>query len=278
MADITTSTTAPGWARDEYTFAPLDVVAPALINQCTLVSGDVEGDEPSLHVAYVVDQLDAEYVAENTAGTENPPGLDEVEIKTKKLYRLVNLSFEQWQQDETAAAVANSVSTDLIAKADASFLGENTSPLIGLLNAPDVIVGTQVANSLDNLVDLIATLEANRSKPSHIIVDPMSWAALRKLKVGTAYNASLLGAGTHDSQPMLLDLPVVRSPFVPAGTGVVVDATAIASALGPVRIATSEHALFAQDAIQIRATWRIGWKVMRPTRIGRFTVAGAGGS
>ncbi|WP_244897639.1 phage major capsid protein [Mycobacterium alsense] len=242
------------------------------------MSGDVEGDEPSLHVAYVVDQLDAEYVAENTAGTENPPGLDEVEIKTKKLYRLVNLSFEQWQQDETAAAVANSVSTDLIAKADASFLGENTSPLIGLLNAPDVIVGTQVANSLDNLVDLIATLEANRSKPSHIIVDPMSWAALRKLKVGTAYNASLLGAGTHDSQPMLLDLPVVRSPFVPAGTGVVVDATAIASALGPVRIATSEHALFAQDAIQIRATWRIGWKVMRPTRIGRFTVAGAGGS
>ncbi|OQZ88117.1 major capsid protein, partial [Mycobacterium alsense] len=59
MADLTTSTTAAGWARDEYTFAPLDVVAPALINQCTMVSGDIEGDEPSLHVAYVVDQLDA---------------------------------------------------------------------------------------------------------------------------------------------------------------------------------------------------------------------------
>lgn len=277
MAITTTPTSAAAWSPDVYTFAPQDILPDALILQTSLISGDIDGDEPSLHVGYVTDTLDASYVAEGTEITDESPGLDQVEIKTKKISRLVNLSSEQYNQEQTASAVAASVARDLTAKADASYLGENTDPLIGLLHAADVIDGGHVSDSLDALVDLVAELENNGSTPSAIILDPLSWAAARKLKVADTYNQSLLGAGTTDATPMLLSLPVLRSRFIPAETGIVIDKTAIASAVGPIKIASSEHALFSSDAVQVRATWRIGWKTMRPTRIGKFTV-GDGGS
>lgn len=105
-------------------------------------------------------------------------------------------------------------------------------------------------------------------------MSPTTWAALRRLKVGgTSTNESLLGAGTTDAQPMLLSLPVVTNIAVPASTGFVVDRSAIVSAVGQVRIANSEHEYFSSDSVAVRATWRTGHKVMRPERIGKFTVA-----
>jgi hypothetical protein len=44
------------------------------------------------------------------------------------------------------------------------------------------------------------------------------------------------------------------------------------SAVGPVNIATSDQHYFSSDSIALRATWRIGWNVVRPNRIGVFTV------
>ena len=72
---------------------------------------------------------------------------------------------------------------------------------------------------------------------------------------------------------MLLGLPVLKSRFIPAFHGLVVDRTAVVSVVGPVSIATSEHAQFARDAIALRATWRIGWGVVRPDRLGKFMLA-----
>ena len=96
---------------------------------------------------------------------------------------------------------------------------------------------------------------------------------MRRLKTdSTDSNESLLGAGTSDATPMLLGLSVLKSRFIPQYSGVVVDRSAIVSAVGQVSIATSEHALFASDAVQLRATWRIGWAVTRPDRIGKFSL------
>jgi hypothetical protein len=75
---------------------------------------------------------------------------------------------------------------------------------------------------------------------------------------------------------MLLSLPVVVNPQVPDYTGIVLDRTVIASAVGPVQVANSEHVLFNQDAVMLRVTWRIGHAVVRPERIGTFTIAGGG--
>jgi HK97 family phage major capsid protein len=276
---IRTSDTAYAWSPDESTFAPADVVPEALVLQTASVNGEINGDQPSLHVAYVNDAESAAYVAEGAAINDDKPGLDEVVVKTKKISRLVSLSNEQFSQSGTASQVAQSVARDLVRKADASYLGDpgtGGAPM-GLLHAPGLIDGAPVVNNLDALVDLVAQLEQNGANPSAIVVDPLTWAALRRLKVGGSNtNESLLGAGTNDAEPRLLSLPVLRSRFIPPASGLVVDPAAIAAAVGPVRVAQSEHARFDEDAVVLRATWRIGWKVVRPNRIGRFTVGEAG--
>lgn len=274
MTTLTTPNTGAAWSPDVYTFAAADVVPDALILQTATIAGDINGDQPSLHVGFVLDAKNADYVAEGAEITDSEPNLDEVEVKTKKISRLVNLSNEQYAQPQTPAQVAASVARDLVRKADASYLGD-TSP-VGLLNAPNVIDGGPVGADLDVLIDLVAQLETNGAIPSAIVLDPLGWAAFRKLKVADTYNQSLLGAGTTDAQTLVLSLPVLRSRFIPPYSGLVVDRNAIAAAVGQVKVATSDHALFSSDAVQIRATWRIGWNPVRPDRIGRFTIGSAG--
>ena len=87
------------------------------------------------------------------------------------------------------------------------------------------------------------------------MVHPLGWAELRKLKVGSAYNQSLLGAGTTDATPMLLSPPVIVDPAVPDFSGVVVDQRAVVSAVGEVKVATSEHQFFSSDSVLLRTTW-----------------------
>ena len=277
--DLTTATTAAAWSPDVYSFAPADVVPEALILKTSTVSGNIEGDNPAVRVAYVIDDESAAYVAEGSAITDSGPTLSETVVHVKKLARLVSLSREQYLKPETAGQTAQSVARDLIRKADNSYLGDTgtSGAPTGVLHAANVVDGGEVAANLDGLVDLVADLEANLAHPQYIVVSPDVWASLRKLKVGgDQLNASLLGAGTTDAVPMLLSLPVLRSPFIPAGSGLVIDPAAIVSAVGPLNIAQSEHALFAADSVMLRATWCIGWSVMRPSRIGRFTVADDG--
>jgi HK97 family phage major capsid protein len=277
-----TTDTAFGFHPDEVTFAPDDVVPAALVLQTSTVSGEVDGDQPALHVAFVTDAGQtgdgAKYVAEGATIDDEEAGLDEVLVHTKKIARLATLSNEQFRQAPTAGRVAASFARDLIRKADASFLGDAANPT-GLLHATGITdAPAPVDGSLDVLVDLLAELEVQGATPSAIVLDPLSWAAFRKLKVAETYNESLLGAGTTDALPMLLSLPVLRSRFIPEHSGLVVDRTAIASAVGPVRVSQSEHAAFKADATVVKATWRIGWNLVRPERIGRFTVGDIAGS
>ncbi|ORA80742.1 major capsid protein [Mycolicibacter kumamotonensis] len=282
--ELSTPLTTVAWAQDKFSFGAGDVVPESLILRTSTVSGQIEGDQPSLRVAYVKDDESATYVAEGGEINDSAPELSEVVIHTRKLARLVSISNEQHRQPETPGQTAQSVARDLIRKADLSYLGEvaPTPPATGstgLLNTDGLVDGGEVGQNLDGLVDLIAELESNLAVPGYIVVSPDVWAALRKLKVGgDQINASLLGAGTSDAQPMLLSLPVLRSPFIPANSGMVIDPTAIVSAVGQVNIAQSDHALFANDATLLRATWRIGWQVMRPERIGRFSITDDGSS
>lgn len=282
MATETTTTSAYAWRPDETTFAPADVVPEALILQTATDGGTIEGDKPSLHVAYV-DDADAEFVAEATEIDESNPALSEVIVHTGKISQLVKMSSEQYQQESTASQLAASVARAIIKRADEAYLAQvaPTPPAVhpptGLLNIGGIVDGGDIGVNLDGLVDLIAELEAEGSTPSHIVVDPRGWAALRKLKVGgDGINQSLLGAGTTDATPMLLSLPVLVNRWVPPYSGVVLDRNAVVSATGPIKIATSEHQFFSSDSIAVRATWRIGWNVVRPQRCGSFTIDGAG--
>lgn len=277
----TTINSAGAWRPDIYTFAAADALPDALILQCSTVAGEVEGDEPICRVAYVDDDT-AQFTAEGDEIPEGEPALSEKLVHTAKVTQLVRLSREQWMQQSTPEQLSASVSRAVTRRGDIAFVAEPApvgpavAPVAGVFNTSGIVDGDEVSESLDALVDLVAVLESNLATPSHIILDPLGWAELRKLKQGTELHSSLLGAGTTDAKPMLLSLPVLVNPAMDPHTGLVIDRQAIVSAVGSVQVANSEHALFAHDSVLLRATWRFGHVVVRPNRIGKFTIAAAG--
>jgi HK97 family phage major capsid protein len=277
----TTVNSDKAWAPDVTAFAPVDVVPEALILQCSTVSGEVVGDEPSLRVAYVDDD-EAQFTAEGDIIPEGEPTLAEVLVHTAKVTQLVRLSSEQWSQQSTAVQLSESVSRAITRRSNVAFVAEAVpvgpavAPVAGLVNVSGIINGGPVSTDLDALVDLIARLEDNLSVPTHILLDPLGWGELRKFKLATSYNQSLLGAGTSDAARMLLSLPVIVDPAVPDYSGIVLDRNAIVSATGAIKVATSEHQYFSSDSVLLRATWRFGHVVVRPDRIGKFTITPEG--
>lgn len=277
----TTVNSAGAWRPDVYTFSPSDVIPEALVIQCSTHSGEVEGDQPVVRCAYI-DDATAEFVAEGDEIDESQPSLAEVLVATGKVSQLVRLSREQFQQDSTSEQLAQSVARAITRRADLAFIQQVAptppafGPSTGLINVQNIIEGDEVSGSLDALVDLVAELQTNLSTPTHILLDPLGWAEFRKLKTGTDFNSSLLGAGATDAQQLMLSLPVVVNVALPAYTGMVIDRSAIVAAYGSLMVSTSEHQYFSSDSVAVRATWRIGQNVVRPARLGKFTIAGGG--
>jgi len=219
------------------------------------------------------------HTIQEIADSEAQPGLNEVVVHCAKLTQLVRLSREQYYQVGTSDQLAMSVQRAIIRRADIAFLAEPAptgpavAPMPGLLNVTGIVNGGAVATNLDTISDLIAQLEDNLSVPTAIVVDPLGWSEIRKLKTGTAYNSTLLGAGTEDTTPRLFSLPVYVNRGMTDYSGVIIDRSAVVTAAGSVLIATSEHAFFGTDGVGLRATWRFGHVVVRPERVGKFTIA-----
>lgn len=277
MATQTTLTASKAWRPDQNVFNPAEAVPDALILEHSTVAGVIEGDAPALRVAYVTDDT-AQFTAESAEIPEANPALDEVLVYTAKITQLVRLSREQFHQQGTAGELSMSVQRAITKKGNQAFLtqpkptGSNTAPPAGILNIPGIVQGDPITANLDPLIDLVAGLESNGGTPTGILLDPLAWATLRKIKTGAGRETALLGAGTNDSVKMLLDLPVTVTSALSANSGIVLDSSAIASAVGPVNVATDESVYFTSDSVALRATWRIGWNVVKANRIGKFSL------
>jgi len=277
MATETTVTSANAWSPDQHSFAASEVIPDALILATSTVAGRIEGDAPAVRVAYV-DDAAATFTAEGAPIPEADPALSEVLVYTGKVSQLVRLSREQWQQEGVPLQLSESVRRAVTTAANTAYIaqaapvGPAVTPPAGLINIAGIVNGGAVATSLDKLVDAFATIEGNGGTPSHILLSPTAWASLRKFKTGTGSAQNLLGAGMNDSARMLLGVPLLVTSALAAGSGLVVDRTAIASAVGPVMVAQSEHVYFAADSIALRCTFRFGANVVRPNRIAKFTV------
>ncbi|HLS02463.1 MAG TPA: phage major capsid protein, partial [Beutenbergiaceae bacterium] len=181
-------------------------------------------------------------------------------------------SREQYKQAGTSSELARSVQRSVIKKADALFITNATAPT-GITEVVGLEDGGEVTDSLDALIDLVATVEANGSNPSGILLSPKAWAEIRQLKTAEGSNASLVGAGVDDAAPYLLGLPLTVTAALTGTEGLIIDRSAVVAAAGAVLVARSEHRYFDTDSIGLRASWRIGWNITRPNRIGKFTVA-----
>lgn len=254
----------------------------ALILQTSTQAGQIEGDAPSVRVAYVDDD-DADFVAEGSEIPESEPDLAEAVIFTGRINQLIRITEEQYLQPSTPQQLAQSVARAIVRRADLAYLRQAAptppanGPSTGLLNLAGTVNGGAVSTDLDALVDLVATLQGNLATPTHIVVGPKGWAELRKLKQSTTNNnVSLIGAGTDDAQQRLLSLPVVVTNAITDLAGLVLDQRAIVSATGSVKVDTSRDAYFTSQSVALRASWRIGHTVPRPGRVGKFTVAAPG--
>lgn len=277
MATETTLTSAEAWSPHVTAVAPSEAVPEALILQTSTVAGSVEGDAVAVRVQYVDDD-DAGFVAEGATIPEADPDLAETLVFTGKISKLVRLSREQFVQDNAAGLLSESVRRVVTKAGNVAYIAQAApvspavTPPAGLLNIDGIEDGGAVASDLDALIDLQATIAGNDGNATHIVLSPTAWASLRKFKTATDEATNLLGAGTEDTVHALLNLPVLVSNAVPANTGLMIDKSAVVSAVGNVMVAQSEHVYFAADSIGLRCTWRIGANVVHPERIGHFTV------
>lgn len=274
----TQNTSGNAWSPDLQAFAPTDVIPEALILETSTVLGEVEGDAVAVRVAWV-DDADAAFGAEGETIDESDPTLDEVLVYTGKVSQLVHLSREQYYQPGTAGNLAESVRRAVVKKANAAYLAQTApdspavTPPAGLLNIDGILSDFgEITEDLDALADAVAAIEGNGGIPTHILAAPDAWGFLRKFKTGTGKNTALLGAGTADQEKRLLGIPVITTPAMTSGGLIVLDKSAVVSAVGQLEIATSEHVYFNSDGIAIRATWRIGQNVVHPDRIASLTV------
>src|SRR5262245_6116697 len=120
MTARTTSTSAYAWRPDETFFAANEVVDQALIMRTSTIAGSVDGDTPTVKVAYVTDAA-ADYVAEASPISESDPVLAQVSISTLKASQLVKVSNEQFRQEQTAQQLSQSVSRALIKLCDSDY-------------------------------------------------------------------------------------------------------------------------------------------------------------
>jgi HK97 family phage major capsid protein len=275
MATKTTPNSPKAWAPDLTAFVPDDVVPDALILSTANVVGKIEGDEPAIRVPYVADDGVVGFVAEGAEIPDANQEFDEVVVLTGKVAALGKYSFETLAQPEAARMVVDSLSRNVVKKANAAYLGslEADPGPTGLLHSVGITDGGEVEDDLDPLIDAIASIEDDGGTATHIIASPTAWASLSKLKRAADSNESLVGAGVVAATRALLGLPVLVTPAMPDGSLLVSDQSAIIGAQSPVRLARSEDAYFSSDAIGVRVTWRLGWKVMHTARVAKLTIA-----
>ena len=110
------------------------------------------------------------------------------------------------------------------------------------------------------------------------LVGGAGWSELRKLKQSaTASNVSLLGAGTTDARQLLLSLPVIVSNAIDDHAGLVIDRTAIVSAVGSVQVATSTDRISPPTRWVTASPGASVTRCLDRTGSARFTVAATGG-
>lgn len=275
MSTFTTLTDPKAWGADVVEIAPTEVIPDALILTTSTVAGQIEGDGPAIRVPYVDDDT-AGFVAEGADIPEADPDLAEVVVYTGKISQLIRLSREQFYQPHAERLLQESVGRAVLKAGNRAYVqqvapvGPATTPPAGLLNVAGITEGGLIDDDLDGLLDLQADLAEAGSVPSHVIVSPTAWADLRRIKDESGSARSLLGFGTQDTQPMLLNIPVLISNAMPTGTGLIVDRTAVISAHSPIMAAVSYERYFEADSVGLRATWRIGQAVVKPSRIGWF--------
>lgn len=278
-ADMPTQTTmnsATAWSPDVTVFAARDAIPDSLFFTATnVVIESLAGDAPVARIPYV-DDAEASFVPEGEKIPQVDPELSEITVPTRAVGKLLKISREQWGQEQAATMLSESTQRAITKAANAALLtieptGDN--PLRGLLETQGMLSGDTIDTHLDPLAELVGEIEDNHGNADVILASGSTWAEVRKLKVGSERNDSLVGAGVESGDRRLLGIPVLTAPSVPAGQLIVLDRHAIPSAVSGIQIDTSEDFFLDSYSVALRAHWRFGWRVQHADRMGVVPVA-----
>lgn len=216
------------------------------------------------------------WYAENTQIALTDPTTSEIVVTPKKVAGLTQISNEAAEDSNPAVAeqVGRSLARSVAKKVDAAFFANTTANgPSGLLSASGVnVVDTGVISNLSN-VDVFhqakADALADGATITVFILAPDVALALSKAKEGTGSNKSLfenVGDGVT-----LAGVKVLVSTDVPAGNAWGLDSSQvlIVQRTGTT-VTKSVDAAFDYDAVQVRATARVGFGFANPAGLVRL--------
>lgn len=268
---ITTTGNSPKGLFPDQTFNPAGIIPEALFFRVGTNAGNIEGDAPAVRVPYIKEDVTAGFVPEGTLIPEPETDLDELVIHTQKLAILSRMSREAATNATAETLLSTSMARAVTVAADKAFLSNAAAPT-GLLNTPGLVDAGAVTTNLDTITDAITGIEANGGRASSIILDPISWGYLSKLKTQDTSAQPLLGAPANATGRQLSGLPVFTSSQMPTGSGLVIDNSNVLTVAGNLMLAKTPEAFFQYDAIGYRVVLRLGWGVLRPDRLAKFTI------
>ncbi|NMN02364.1 phage major capsid protein [Bifidobacterium panos] len=264
---------------------PEEQLADALIFDQTTATMRLETDSDMVQVPYVDGDLNADLVNEGAEISPKDARMSVITVTTRKIANLTVISRETYTKLSSSASGAgretsfvegffNSFTNSVTEKADQLLLAnqptEDKPGPTGLLHTTGIVDGGNITDTLDPLLDAIATVSDNGGTPTSIIMGYDSWAYLLKLR--DSEGRSVIAADVANTPtPMLYGLPVILNRHTPRNTILLNDRHEIVSAYGPVEIARTDDRYFEQDSIGLRWTFRMGFGVVHPKRLAKLT-------
>lgn len=201
------------------------LVQPLEQESTFLAAGPVILDSSSpIRVPRVANGVTAGFVAEGAQISDGDVAFDEVTLlpsTLKGLKVLVKLTNELIRTSVVGleSVLRTRLVTDVAKTLDAALWdGAGTSNTIkGIFRASGIATGTLDLADPDSLIDGLAVAQGNKVKPTHWVMTAASFAAIRKVKVGTGDRRYVIDPQTiqNGTDFRLLGLPVVISDNLP---------------------------------------------------------------
>lgn len=190
-----------------------------------LAAGPVVLDSSSpVRVPRIANGVTAGFVAEGAQISDGDVAFDEVTLlpsTLKGLKVLVKLSNELIRTSVVGleSVLQTRLVTDVANALDAALWdGTGSSSTIkGILRASGIATGTLDLTDPDSLIDGLATAQGNKVMPSHWVMTSASFAAIRKVKVGSGDKRYVIDPSTiqNGTDFRLLGLPVIITDNIP---------------------------------------------------------------
>ncbi|WP_099023568.1 phage major capsid protein [Mycolicibacterium palauense] len=265
------SNLAAAWTPEDYgALVDTVVAAKSVAFQAATVIGT---QRQSIRVPILTADPATAWFAENSTITLADPSAGEVEITPTKVAGRTQISNEAASDSEPAVAeqIGNSLARSIAKGVDAAFFANTTvNGPSGLLSVTTEVVDTGGAwTTLDHVHDAKAAALAEGAELTHIVLAPDVALALAKAKQGTDSNVGLFDNVADGVQ--LAGITALVSPHVAAGNAWAVDSSQVLVVRRTgTTVVTSTDAAFAEDAVQVRATSRVGFGFPNPAGIVRL--------